>query len=160
ERSRIFNKLEDIRDATEGYAKAYRSGNDVIAIYYEGDEEIGKEATIFHRKLHGSGTTNPESDSAITCDQLMERLGDTPGAHIVLLDVDRKPPAGTTESQNDKILHWQDFFSPDLRRHLSVLRYSWAGNPASPRLLDDLKKILPNAFKFVEIRTGLRPLAA
>jgi WD40 repeat protein len=140
--------LEKVKSDIPNNAKR-DPGNDVVVIYYEGDEAISQDGHLFQTKTH---------DSHFKCDDLAESLENTFGAHLLLFDVEQQKALNLKEHL-DRISNWRKYFSQDFQRHVSALRYAWIGR-AAPRLLEDLKKAFPNASKLVQIQGELQRLVA
>jgi hypothetical protein len=96
--------------------------NDVILIYYQG-KEIRSENGDFE-------LTTGIPDMNVKRRKLVSLLSDIPGAHLLLLDVERT-------NLGDREQTWTD-------RHLGLLRVAWARQPnentGSLRLVDALEK--------------------
>jgi hypothetical protein len=132
--------------------------HDVVVIYYHGGERI----------MEGKGNafeTNPGRGPrfGLVCDKLVQELAITPGAHVLLLDVDREPAKGVAPADRwDKIKKWNVEY-PAVRAHVGVLRYAWAGKGAAPsgaRLIVVLEKALRRSAQLHEVVTLMGRLVA
>jgi WD40 repeat protein len=115
--------------------------NDVLLIYYEGGERIDAKGHFFE-----TYSSSEESAFDMPCDKLVRYLGDVPGAHVLLLDVDRSRLGGE-DSGRDKIERWKDNFA-EARANVVVMRcarQSEAGRRAPVRLIPVLQKKIPQA---------------
>jgi WD40 repeat protein len=140
------------------------SGNDVVVFYYQGRESITKEGHFFR-----TGTIPGDSAgdySAITRDQLINLFADTPGAHLLFLDVACDTPASVPRPRGQ--WDWVDRFAdlyPDLRNHAGVLRYAWLSTdcqecPKEARLNMALNQALAGAAKLIELRERISEFAS
>jgi WD40 repeat protein len=116
------------------------ASNHVLLIYYEGMETISKEGHFFGARDLLSGRADP---SGIRCEKLVRDLSNMPGAHILLLDVERGAPAG--DDALDRISNWAKDYSETLT-HVAVMRCAprgKAGRPQDVRLLPVLERTIP-----------------
>jgi hypothetical protein len=124
-------------------ARAGSFGNDVVMLYYQGGEAMDKDGHFFQTSLSQDGAEL--RSTAIACQELVSFFAETPGAHVLLLDVDR-PGAQPTADMKDKDLvgKWQ--YMPEVKDHVVALRYAWLGQPDVPkdaRLISALEKAMP-----------------
>jgi hypothetical protein len=134
----VYTQLINIREQIEGLANAGVRGNDLVVFYYQGKEDVNAQGNLFR--------------TSMTADELKSIFAETPGAHLLLFDVDQKM-AGS--SAKDKIDRWADSF-PDASHHVAVLHYAWLGNPNAPRdgrLLQLLETALPQSGPLDEVMT-------
>ncbi|HZV07139.1 MAG TPA: hypothetical protein VE999_18805, partial [Gemmataceae bacterium] len=96
--------------------------NDVLILYYEGGEKIGSEGHFFE-----TYSSSGEKAFGMPCDKLVSYLVNIPGAHVLLLDVDR-PALDRQERSRDKIERWKDDY-PDAHTHVVVMRCARRGEP-------------------------------
>ncbi|HJT77121.1 MAG TPA: hypothetical protein VJ739_07965, partial [Gemmataceae bacterium] len=151
---RVYSELYAVRSAIER-ARVSAPMNDVVLIYYQGGETIDDRGNVF-RTTGGAGQAVPD-DLGIPCDKLVDFLADTPGAHLLLLDVERQPLPGGVRAKDlrDKIAHWEDYY-PEAEAQFSVLRYVWrekADPPPPPQahLLAAVGSILPHAARLSDL---------
>src|SRR5262249_32843105 len=78
---RLLALKADIRNRS----RTDRPMNEVVLIYYQGGEAIGKDGHFFQTYTIGS----KKKQVGIRCDRLMNYLAEVPGAHVLLLDVHR-----------------------------------------------------------------------
>ena len=93
--------------------------------------------------------------------RLVELFADTPGAHVLLFDVDRESRTGADARGGDRVERWGDYHA-DAGNHLAVLRYAWLGGPRGqrdPLLLRVLQTVLPEASLLLDVTNGLRTSA-
>jgi WD40 repeat protein len=137
----IYSQLIAIQDTVRGdLARGGRPMNEVVMIYYQGGEALTAEGNLFR----GAGAA---PGLAIQCDKLVEYLSEIPGAHVLLLDVDRDPAAPPRGGARDKIDSWKDDY-PQVRFHVGVLRCAWRGKgppPKEARLITALGKATTRA---------------
>ena len=75
--------LDRIEHAIQNSARTER--NEVVLIYFQGGEAVTKEGNFFLRQRSGK----QGEEVRLKCDRLVERLATIPGAHLLLLDVER-----------------------------------------------------------------------
>jgi WD40 repeat protein len=143
--------LRAIRDTVVKLARAEPLMNDVIMIYYEGGEAVEKDGNFFQT----DGGRRGARQFDVACDKLVAELAQTPGAHVLLLDVDRarRPLDGV-----DKIADWNRYY---LHQHMVVMRHAWKGKEAAPpgaRLLAVLREAIPRAARLSEVVTQMSML--
>ena len=129
--------------------------NDVVMIYYQGGEAINERGNFF-QTFAGQGQ-NAMREFGMPCDELVQFLAETGGAHVLLLDVDRGPlPRDAQPGQfRDKIVHWKDDY-PQAEAHVGVLRDAWLGEndpPREARLIAAMGNILPRAARLSQVVT-------
>jgi WD40 repeat protein len=134
--NRQLKKLEREMAVQRGRDKLM---NDVLIIYYEGGETINEDGHFFC----APGSAGPADPSCIPCDKLVRYLSDLPGAHVLLLDVERSARA---EVAQDRIVNWKARKdSPQVRTHVAVMRCALrpkASRPGGVRLLPVVKKTI------------------
>jgi hypothetical protein len=145
----LFHQLDNIRDRIADLADVQKPLHDVVIVYYRGGEALGEEGNLFETNAGAARQFDIKSD------QLVKELADTPGAHVLLLDVDREGDKGPArpEDPRDKIGHWEREYL-QARQHVGVLRYAWVGKGAEPgnaRLVVALEKALPQAVRLGEL---------
>jgi WD40 repeat protein len=116
--------------------------NEVLMIYYEGREKIDDNGHYFE-------TYSPNGGNAydMPCDKMVSYLFNVPGAHVLLLDVDRRAEVRPDDAR-DTIKHWEDNF-PEARTHVVVMRCARRGGPV--RLIPVLEKQIPQAARLSEL---------
>lgn len=116
--------------------------NDVLMIYYEGGEAVNDKGNFFET----DAAVGTAKRFGMPCDELVEFLADIPGAHVLLLDVERTArPSG--DRPRDKIARWKDDY-PEAEAHVVVLRCARRGpatRPGEIRLMPMLQKAIPEA---------------
>jgi WD40 repeat protein len=119
--------------------------NDVLIIYYEGGETINKDGHFFC----APGSTGPAAPSCISCAKLVRYLSNLPGAHVLLLDVERSARA---EKEHDTVEKWRD--TPQGPAHVAVMRcalHPKPNRPGSVRLLPVLEKKIQDKDRLGEL---------
>src|SRR2546423_15720815 len=100
----IYDQLHNIKVAIE-LAQVGSPMNDVVMVYYQGGEAVNDQGNFFQTYAgQGQGVAKRFD---IPCDILVEFLAETPGAHVLLLDVDRDPSGKDSQPARvrDKIVH-------------------------------------------------------
>jgi hypothetical protein len=149
----LYGQIVDVRENIKNFANARNPLHDVVIIYFEGREDLGEEGSVF---VTGPGQPR---HSGIVCNDLVRHLSYTPGAHLLLLDVERLPANGP---QSDKIRRWREEY-PDVRGHAGVVRYAWAGKgpaPAGARLGVALAKGIGKASRLRQLVEEMGKLVA
>lgn len=146
----IYNQLYNIK-TTIDVAQVGAPMNDVVMIYYQGGEAVTERGNFFQTHAGARGLVK---EFGIPCDKLVEFLAETPGAHVLLLDVEREAPPGSPGQRGrDKIARWLDDY-PQAQAHVGVLRHAWLGKgdpPAEARLLTALGKVIPRSARLREV---------
>jgi len=149
---KVFEQLNKIERTIER-AGAGGAPNDVVLVYYHGNEaqDAGKR-TYFGTSI---SRRDPElRRSAISSEALANRLGQTRGLQLVMLDVSTNRPAGTASTTDmtettDQLARWAQ------GTRLGLLRYAWfagAEAPARPRsLLTDLASATGKALRLEDV---------
>ncbi|HJT76705.1 MAG TPA: hypothetical protein VJ739_05840, partial [Gemmataceae bacterium] len=141
----VYTQLINIREQIEGLANAGARGNDLVVFYYQGREVVNPQGNLFR--------------TSMTADELKSIFAETPGAHLLLFDVDRGKVGATAK---DKIGQWGNNF-PEAAHHVAVLHYAWLGSdnvPRDGRLLQLLQAALPQAAQLAEVATLIHKDAA
>lgn len=126
---------------------------DLVVIYYRGRELLDKDGNLF--------PTGDEEEPAIRPDRLAEVFEDTPGAYVLLLDVER-PAAAAADAGPDKLAAWKHHF-PKAAQNASVYRFAWLGSgavPANERLIAALQKAMPGSVTLQDVTRAVRKFAA
>jgi hypothetical protein len=121
----VYDVVQQIKEAIETPEPVDATGalNDVVMLYYQGQETINQAGHFLW-----TSDSRRETDlqwTAISCDALARVFADTPGAQVMLLDVVRQRPVVQAK---DTILQWcssQD--SP-----VGAFRCAWEGSGAVP----------------------------
>jgi WD40 repeat protein len=147
----VFLQLRHLRhridlDAQRGAA------NDVVMVYYHGKETMAAEGHYF---LTSDSKYDPEYNrSAVTCAGLAELFGQTLGAQVLLLDVERAP--GQPANAKDAVKRWPEevrtgvfraaWLDPSKVPEKARLIYAW--EQASPKvsLLGEVNKQVTDEF--------------
>jgi hypothetical protein len=122
--------------------------NDVLMIYYEGGETIDEDGHFFETQV-GFGKADPHG---MSCDKLVDYLSKVPGAHVLLLDVERAAQAAE-DIARDKIESWKRSY-PDVLSHVVVMRCAHRGAarlPGQVRLLPVLQQTIPRAGRLIKL---------
>jgi WD40 repeat protein len=150
----LNSKLAQIKGRIMRLIGAGVPGNDLVVIYYRGKEKFDEKGNYFPTGPDDIGPA--EQNEALRPDELADLFRDTPGAFVLLLDVDRDPDSARVAPAKDPLKSWA---SPNT----AVLRYAWAGEPAAPprlRLLGALQDEMPRAATMLDLADGLRQVAA
>ena len=116
-------------------------------LYYEGGEKIDDKGHFFE-----TYSSSGENKFGMLCDDLVKYLFDVPGAHVLMLDVDRSKLKGE-EAVRDKIQRWKDDY-PDAREHVVVMRCAERveeGHKSQVRLIPILQKQLVQAARLSKL---------
>lgn len=142
----VITQLMRIRTALR-IRGAQEFANDVVMVYYQGSEAMDAggqsylltSASQFDKKLDRSAISNT---------QLEGLLGKSPGAHLVLLDVDRS--AGPTQLAQGP--GWPS------ESRIGLIRSSWLAGKATPheaRLVAGLMESLSGSHNLLEIKSRM-----
>lgn len=148
---RVFTQLCIIKQTVDLLARS-GSANDVVLVYYEGQEAVTKDGHYFKTSL--SRIDPVLRRSGITCAGLETYLQETLGAKIVWLDVqrdkaDKSLPAG---EGRDMVAKWDD------AAHAAIWRAAWnEGDPSlnSRWLLKALDSETPKGRRLQDVVTGV-----
>jgi hypothetical protein len=156
----LYSQLQDVKRNIRNLTEAGEVLQDVVIIYYQGHEDLGEQGNVF--------TPGPGSPPRyrLACDELVKALAYTPGAHVLLLDLERDPGkvprAGGPLARADKVSRWPDEY-PEVRPHVGVVRYAWAGKGAAParaRLSLALEEAIPKASRLNQLVTAMGKVVA
>ncbi|HKB37385.1 MAG TPA: hypothetical protein VKD72_13120, partial [Gemmataceae bacterium] len=155
----VNDQLVRIHQEIKGNARSPGAGNDVVVFYFKGGEAFTAEGNHLF-----VATGRRSRAKVVDFKRLVDLFADTPGAQVLLFDVDREPKMGadTRRDSKDQIERWEDFHR-DVRNHVAVLRYAWLGGPRSerdPMLLRALQAALPQASLLLDVTNQLRTSAA
>jgi WD40 repeat protein len=148
-REYVNSELLKIQTAILELAAAGQPSTDVVVVYYQGREAVKAKGHFFEAGAD-------DDRLAISADDLAGFFGDTPGAHVLLLDVDRAAQDGT-----DKVARWPALY-PDTAASVAVLRYAWLGGGGAPhdvRLVKALEDALHGAARLVDVTKVVRQVA-
>jgi WD40 repeat protein len=152
----VRQQLRIIRDQIQSSANKGLPSIHIVVFYYQGGEAVDAQGNFFQASANVS---NDECGPAsITCDELVQFFAETPGAHVLLFDVDRQ--RAKNSGVKDKLADWN---YPDVESHVAVLRYAWLSGkdqPKEPRLVEALQEALPHAIRLVEVTDQLSQLAS
>jgi hypothetical protein len=125
------------------------SPNDVVMVYYKGDEAVQTQGNYFATSV---SKFDPDlKRSGITYRGLQECFGETLGAKVLMLDVTRRTDG---QRSQDEVAQ-----AKDAATYFGVLRYQWAnGNPRASELMADWRTAL-NEQKVEMLRTATMQLA-
>jgi hypothetical protein len=150
----VLQQLQTIRYKIERLAKGGLRSNNVVVFYFQGAEAVDAQGNLFQT------TTAPSSakgrQTALTCEDLAEFVGQTPGAHVLLLDVEQQ----SAMDANDKLGKWDDNY---IDSHVAYLRYAWLGpatKPSDISLIQKLQEAVPHATKLQDMADKLTQLAS
>jgi hypothetical protein len=127
----VYTQLREIKEKIETRKRRDQRAvvpcNDVVMVYFEGQERISPEGHHFLTR-RGPGIANPlRASYLIPFDDLAGPVGELPAAQMLLLDMDRVP-AGTSDSaasDQDRLVRPSQSGEPEVR--VSVLRYAREG---------------------------------
>jgi hypothetical protein len=128
----------------------------IVVFYYQGGEAVDAQGNFFQTSMNAPDEC--KGQTSITCDELVHFFAETPGAHVLLFDVDRQRPK--IPEVKDKLAEWN---YPDVESHVAVLRYAWLSGkeqPKEPRLVEALQEALPHAIRLVEVTDQMSQLAS
>lgn len=150
----VFTQLCLIKQTVDLLAR-YGSANDVILVYFHGEEAINGQGHFFKTSL--SRSIPILQRSAITCTGLESYLRDTLGAKLLWLDVARDHPEKGTQlgEGRDRIVKWDDTV------HAAVWRAGWPqGTPDvnGRPLLKALDEETPKGRRLQDVATGVDSL--
>jgi hypothetical protein len=149
-RGAIMNQLVRIRIAIRAGETA-DAGNDVVLLYYRGAEAVESNGQFY--LLTSEAADNPDlKSSAIGGTELAALFGRSPGAQVILLDVERRILGERLPGGPAIAARW-----PDGAR-IAALRCAWLRNepaPSDARLLVVLQETLTSASRLQEIGSEL-----
>jgi hypothetical protein len=155
----LNRQLLRIQSRIRELAGAGISSTDVVVIYYRGKEAVNAEGNYFQTSQDATDAEAP--GLALSADELADFFADTPGADMLLLDVDRPGRPDPTRTVADKVARW-DASYPRSSRNVAVLRYAWLGRldaPANVRLISVLRDALRNAALLINVTDYTRRFA-
>src|SRR5439155_17628923 len=128
--SYVYYQLVEIKNTIQRLSQIGAASSDVVAVYYRGGEAVNAQGNLFQTSLTRPGRETRES--AITCDEVVGIFAETPGAQILLMDVDRK---GTAAS-HDQIVSWGQYYP-----RVGMLHYAWLqpNAPKNPGLIEAIE---------------------
>src|SRR5262249_50210833 len=128
---------------------------DVVVFYFKGGEAFTEKDGHLFRSGGGRRAVR-----VVSFTRLVSLFADTPGAHVLLFDVDRE--AARRGADADRVSRWDDF-QRDVRHHVAVLRYAWLGGrrgPSDPDLVRTLQAVLPRSSQLKEVARQVREIAS
>lgn len=139
----VFRRLWRIRKTIVALRDSPDSANDVVMIYFQGQETVTEKGHFFLTSL---SKCNPDLRlSAISCDGLARHLAEISGPKVLLLDVsrpgDRQVLAKARVAGRDRVVDWPE------ESYVGILRLVWLGRAHTPeeaRLLSALEQTMPN----------------
>src|SRR5207237_7786450 len=137
------------------FARSGSNSTDIVLFYFKGGEAVNEQGHFFQKP--GS---KPEPGS-LTVSALAARFAETPGAHVLLFDVDRLPDGEAARAQDnrDEVARWENFHGAE-KNHVAVLRYAWLREaPRDTGLLKGLESVMPQASKLIDVSRGLELFA-
>jgi hypothetical protein len=150
--SYVYYQLVEIKNTIQRLSQIGAASSDVVAVYYRGGEAVSAQGNLFQTSLTRPGRETRES--AITCDEVVGIFSETPGAQILLMDVDRQ----TASPAQDEIISWGEHYP-----RVGILHYAWLGQPNAPKntgLIQAIEKAMGRATRLVEVRDGVRQFAS
>jgi hypothetical protein len=150
--SYVYYQLVEIKNNIQKLAQIGASSSDVVAVYYRGGEAVNAQGNLFQTSLSRPGKESRES--AITCDEVVGIFAETPGAQILLMDVDRQQ----VSTAQDQISNWKDHYS-----RVGMLHYAWLGQPNAPKnpgLIQAIEQAMGQSTRLVEVRDGVERIAS
>jgi hypothetical protein len=154
----VYEKLRRIQAEVNGLVKAGSPPMDLVVFYYQGREAINAQGTFY--LPGGSRPDEPADAASLSCDDLVSLFSRTPGAHILLFDVDRG--RSLADGARDLIAGWEDNYG-DFKHNITALRYAWLGQSEHAKtvhLLEGLRQAIPQASRLIEVANQLRQIAA
>jgi WD40 repeat protein len=153
-REYVNTRLLEIQSNISELAAAGVPSNDVVLVYYQGREAVRARGHFFE----AVEVPDPDEDRvALSADDLAAFFADTPGAHLLFLDVNRAAEAGP-----DKVARWPAQY-PGTARSVAVFRYAWLGPADAPRdvrLVQALEQALRGAAQLAGVKELLHEVAA
>jgi WD40 repeat protein len=139
-----------IKEDMRARAGAARPANEVLMIYYQGHESISDDGHLFPKLLHKGRPVDPNNQ--LRCDHLARFFQDSPGAHILFMDVDRPPTPGNGNHPKEWSLN--DWHKAGVKWHAALIRHVWlnaheAARPAT--LMTALDKALAQATELIDV---------
>jgi hypothetical protein len=126
--SRVIAMMARVKKSIleEVIANPKRKQSDVVVLYYQGRELRGTDGTTY---------LTTDDHSQVRCSDIVNTFSDTPGAHVVMLDVQRDGRETAVVSQ--ELEH----------NRMGQLHYSWLAGGGEParRLLGLLRECWPKA---------------
>ena len=156
-RAYVLQQLQKVRYRIQGLTNARAPTNHIVVFYYQGGESVNAQGNFFQTSLHAANAA--QRQNALTCDDLVEFVGQTPGAHVLLFDVDRQPVKSI--DAKDKLARW-NYNYPDVESQVALLRYAWLAGTAEPRdlrLVQALQQAVPQAKSLGEVTEQVYELA-
>jgi hypothetical protein len=158
----IYQRLAQIQGRIRDWGRAGVDGSDVVVIYFQGAEAFYPD-DHYLQAVAEAVTPNTQA-FGISCKKLVDLFAETPGAHLLLLDVARgtSAAAGARPARADTVAGWAQYYS-DAFQPMGVLRYAWLGSESVPReqrLTTALRQALAQSRTLVEVDAQLNRLTA
>lgn len=159
----VLQQLQTIRYKIERLAKAGLRSNNVVVFYYQGGESVDARGNLFQATMDPSNVAGPQT--ALTCEDLVVFVTQTPGAHVLLFDVDRQTaaiPPNKDKLPKDNLAKLKDNY-PMIESHVALLRYAWSHPTAAPkdlRLIQVLEEAIPHANRLEDVMDWLNRSAS
>ncbi|HLJ95302.1 MAG TPA: hypothetical protein VKU02_19140 [Gemmataceae bacterium] len=151
----VLQQLQTIRYKIEGLAKAGLRSNTVVVFYYQGGESVDAQGNLF--QTTGDASNVKGRQTALTCEDLVSFVAQTPGAHVLFFDVEeQKGPKA-----KDKLVGFKDNY-PEIESHVALMRYAWLGSTVKPedtRLIRKLQEAIPQSTRLIDLAQILNRLA-
>jgi WD40 repeat protein len=145
----VYTQLCLIKKTIDLHSKE-GSANDVVMVYYLGDETVNKKGHFFRTS---ASKFDPDLHwSPITCEGLSSYFTETLGAQILLLDVVRTAnPAELSDGEaTDRVARWPDSSYTGVMRYTK--RFDKGGVPQDV-LLADLSDVMPKTTEWGDVLT-------
>jgi WD40 repeat protein len=152
----INTQVSIIRTRIKELAATGNPCNDVIVFYYQGGESVKPQGVVFKTCDCNPTDDNPEPPNALTCKRLVNYFAETPGAHLVFLDVDKVDASKDLVDKNE-VTGWDDNF-PQVKMHVALMHYAWVGRAEEPieaKLLAGLSKARPKKVTLIDMEREL-----
>jgi hypothetical protein len=156
----VDKQLTDIQWRIKDQAEHGAGGNDLVVLYYQGQERFDDKGNYYPTRLVESGA--PDEGERLRPDDLAKLFQDTPGAFVLLLDVDRAGSSAKGAPERDAIKKWEANY-PEITHNATVVRYAWLGAPGAPpnrRLIQALQEGMPKAATLLDATQFIRKFAA
>ncbi len=153
--NQIQTQLRLINPHIEARARG-NSGSDIVLFFYQGPEKLDQKRgnLLFGLESLDQG----KKYRGLECDWLVRNLAETPGAHLLFLDVNRLPGDGV-----DHLEPFQAHQDAMAQQDTAVLRYAWLNPPRTTLdkgLLEALQQAMPKGTRLVELTKRIRELVA
>jgi hypothetical protein len=147
-------QLVEIKNSIQKLSKIGAASSDVVAVYYRGGEAVNAEGNLFQTSLTRPGEETRES--SLTCDEVVGIFEETPGAQILLLDVDRR--AASLDRDRIESGSWGQYYP-----RVGMIHYAWLGQANAPKnaaLLRAIEQAMGQSTRLVEVKDGVERIAS